>query len=536
MTTRRGFLTAAATAIASPALVSPALAQPAVGGTARAQTLRFVPQSALASLDPIWTSASVSTNHGYYVWDTLYAVDSQFRPRPQMAEGHEVSADNRVWRIRLREGLRFHDGTPVRSADCAASLQRWAQVDPMGQLVARVLDRYDTSDDRVLVVHLQRPFPLLVAALAKPDAVTPFIMPERLAATPPSKAITEMVGSGPFRFIADEFNPGSRSVYERFDGYVPRQDAPDWASGGKVANFRRVEWQVIPDAGTAAAALQAGEVDWWERPSADLLPLLSKDRGIRVQKQNQAGSPACARLNCLQPPFNDVRVRQAVMMSVVQADYMTAVAGDDPANWTTCYSQYPKGTPYYSEVGGARLKGPHDSAAVNRALKDAGYAGEKVVILQPTDFPLISPLSDVMNDALKRAGMNTELSASDWGTVVQRRTNRGPIDKGGWSIFTTYGTAAGCKDPAVSPFVRGTGPKGWFGWWEDADTEAMVSSWVDAPDEDTRVKLAHAIDARCMDQVATVILGQIYVYTAFRADLSGVLEANNPLPWNIRRG
>ena len=214
---------------------------------------------------------------------------------------------------------------------------------------------------------------------------------------------------------------------------------------------------------------------------------------------------------------------------------MRAAAGDDPAMWTTCYSLYPKGTPYYSETGAALLQGPHDSAAVRRALTEAGYAGEKVVILNPTDFPSISPLGEVAYDALKRAGMNVDIAASDWGTVVQRRTNRGPVDKGGWSIFSTYGSAAGVINPAVSPFIRGTGPKGWFGWWEDADTEAMGAEGGDAPDEAARTRLANAIDARCLDQVATVPLGQTYVQTAFRSDITGVLEANNALPWNVRR-
>ena len=501
----------------------------------RAATLRFTPQSSLAALDPVWTSASVTTNHGYCVFDTLYAVDHTDAPKPQMAEGHQLSEDGRICRIRLRDGLTFHDGTPVRSVDCAASLARWAQVDPLGQLVAKVVDRFDTSDDRTLEIRLQRPFPQLIAALAKPDAVAPFIMPEHLAKTPASVAVSEMIGSGPYRFIAPEYNPGSRAVYERFDAYVPRQETPDWATGAKVAHFKRLEWVMIPDASTAASALQAGEIDWWERPSPDLLPLLKTSRKVVVQALNQLGQTAVIRLNCLQPPFNDVRIRRAMLKSVIQEDYMTAVYGDAAAGWTTCYSLYPRGTPYYSEAGAALLKGPHDSASVHAALQEGGYGGETIVILNPTDFPTISPLGEVAFDALKRAGMNVELAASDWGTVVQRRTNRGPVDKGGWSIFSTYATATGAINPAVSPLIRGQGVKGWFGWWEDAEIEQMVDRWINTTDPEAQVKLAHAIDVRALDQVATVPLGQGRLWTAFGADLRDVLPGNNAMPWGVRR-
>jgi peptide/nickel transport system substrate-binding protein len=260
-----------------------------------------------------------------------------------------------------------------------------------------------------------------------------------------------MVGSGPYRFLPAEFNPGSRAVYEKFTGYVPRQEAPDWATGAKIAHFDRLEWIMIPDASTAASALRAGEVDWWERPTPDLLPLLKTDRRVTLQPLNQLGQTGVIRLNCLQPPFNNVAVRRAMLMSVVQEDYMRAVNGDDNDAWTTCYSLYPRGTPYYSEDGAALLKGPHDSATVHAALQAAGYAGEKVVILNPTDFPTIGPFGEVAFDALKRAGMNVELAESDWGTVVQRRTNRGPVDKGGWSLFSTYATVTGVINPAVSP-------------------------------------------------------------------------------------
>ena len=265
------------------------LAAPAIAQPAKAATLRFIPQANLTSLDPIWTTATVTNNHGYYVYDTLYACGGDMRPTPQMAAGHEVSADGRVWRIHLRDGLRFHDTSPVRSIDCAVSIQRWARRDPMGQLLSQIVEQWVTSDDKVLEIRLTRPFPLLLDALAKPDALVPYIMPERIARTDAMKSITEVVGSGPYRFLADEFVAGARVAYARNDAYVPRSEAPAWASGGKVAHFPRVEWNVIPDAATAAAAMQRGEADWWERPLNDLLPVLAKNPALTSQISDPSG-------------------------------------------------------------------------------------------------------------------------------------------------------------------------------------------------------------------------------------------------------
>lgn len=523
---RRTLLSAAAASLLS----APAIAQPS-----RTSILRFIPQSNLVSLDPIWTTATVTTNHGYYVYDTLYAVNGRMQPQPQMAAGHEVSADGRTWRIRLREGLRFHDGEPVRAVDCIASLQRFAQADEFGKLLGRVVDSWGTADDRTLEIKLTRPFPLLLDVLAKTDSRVPFMMPERLAKTVPTTAISEVIGSGPYRFLAGEFNSGSRVAYAKFDGYVPRSEQPDWASGAKVAHYDRVEWSIIPDAATAASALRNGEVDWWENPTADLIPMLKRDSHIKTMIQNPSGNCAVMRLNNLQAPFNNEAIRRAVMMAVEQEDYMSAVYGtDDMSVWRTCYSLFPCNTPYESEDGAALLKGKHDPALVKKALEAAGYKGERVVILNPTDFPTIGPLGQITYAALKKAGMNVELAESDWGTVIQRRTSREPVDKGGWSIFHTWGSATAWATPATSSTVRGLGKDGWFGWWESPAVETMVAQWLETPDEAGRKRLADAINKAALEGVASIPLGQAFVRTMFRDSVTGMREGGAPYPWGIK--
>ncbi|MBN8899010.1 MAG: ABC transporter substrate-binding protein, partial [Rhodospirillales bacterium] len=277
------------------------LAAPRLARADAVRTLRFIPQSDLGVLDPIWTAAYVTRNHAMMLFDTLYGIDAQYRPTPQMLAGHVVESDDLVWRLTLRDGLRFHDGTPVLARDCVASIRRWGARDSFGQTLLAVTDELAAADDRTITFRLKRPFPLLPAALGKAGSNVCAIMPERLATTDPFKQVTEMVGSGPFRFKADERIPGARVVYERFDGYVPRPEGTaSFTAGPKRVFVDRVEWTVLPDAATASAALQAGEVDWWESPTFDLLPVLRKSRDVVVAQPDPLGYMGILRFNHLQ--------------------------------------------------------------------------------------------------------------------------------------------------------------------------------------------------------------------------------------------
>jgi peptide/nickel transport system substrate-binding protein len=522
---RRTLLQGAAASLSALSLVTPAIGQPA-----KTATLRFVPQANLTLLDPHFTSG-VTGNHGYYVYDTLYSTDGNGSVKPQMAEGHQVSDNGRVWRIRLREGLRFHDGTPVRAIDCARSLERWAKREPFGQTLAKAVDTWGAADDRTVEIRLIKPFPLLTAAIGKTDALIAFIMPERLARTDINTQVTEIIGSGPYRFKADEYNSGSLVVYEKFDGYVPRREPPDWATGGKVAYFPRVEWHVITDPATTAAALQNGEVDWWEQPINDLLPKLAADRNLVVTIDNPLGKESFMRLNHLQVPFNDVRIRRAVLMAVNQDDYMRAAFGDDTSLWRTCRSQFPCGTPYET-LDTTFMKA--DPRAAAEALKAAGYSGQKVVIINPTDFPAIHPFGLVTADLLGRIGMNVELQETDWGTVLQRRATREAVYKGGWSIFHSFGPSSAYANPVISSLVRGQGKDGWFGWWENARAEELVQIWLDAPDEASQKRAATELANLTMSEVGTIPLGMWFGRTAYRRTITGVLPGAAPYPWNVR--
>jgi peptide/nickel transport system substrate-binding protein len=521
--------------LAATAALSGAAALPrfAIGQPAAARTLRFVPQANLTLLDPHTTTAAVTANHGYMVFDTLFSLNAALEPKPQMAEGFTVSDDGRTYLIRLRDGLKFHDGQPVLARDCAASLARWAVRDTFGQTAAKYVDEWGTADDRTVRITLKRPFPLLIEAIAKADAVIAFIMPERLAKTDPFKGVTEMIGSGPFRFLADEFVAGSNISYARNTAYVPRQEAPDWTSGGKVANFDRVEWKVIPDASTAASALQAGEVDWWEQVQADLVPLLRKNADVVLGPSNPQGYVAGMRFNHLHPPFNDERLRKAIQIAVNQDDYMRAVTGNDPSLFQMCKSQFPCGTTYGEQVSGPPMSG--DVARARAMLKEAGYGGQKAVIINPTDFATIAPLGELTYDLFKQLGINTEMVAADWGTVVQRRASKEPVEKGGWSVFHTWFTGGFILNPVVSAPFRAQGANGWFGWYDNPKIEALTDEWLAAPDLEARKRAAAAIQAENFARAPTVSLGQFQIPTAYRKSLTGKMACSSPLFWGVRR-
>jgi peptide/nickel transport system substrate-binding protein len=528
---RRSLLAAAlAPAFASPLLASPALAQ---GG--RARVLRFMPQAAPAVLDPIFNPTTIATTHGYCVFDTLYGCDSRFRPQRQMAEGEEVSADRLTWRIRLREGLRFHDGSPVRAADCIASLQRWAVRDGFGQVLARAVAAWEAPAERELVIRLHRPFPALLDALAKPAASPAFIMPEALARHPADRPIgvAEMIGSGPWRFLPGEFVQGSHAAYARNEAYQPRAEPAEAASGGKRVHFDRLELVWIPDGGTAAAALQTGEIDWIEYPLPDLVPVLDRDRALRSQIYDPNGFLGFLRFNQLHPPFDDVAVRRAIRDALVQPDYMAAVAL--PGDWQECHAVFPCGLPGVTEFPAA----PGGEPAMQRAreaLRAAGYRGERVVLINPSDFPAVTQQGRVSAELLRRLGVNIELVESDWATIIARRANKAPPAQGGWNLHNTNFPAAAIANPAVSPIIRGHGERAWFGWPTDPASEAAVEAWIAAPDAAGQAEAMATLQQAAWASVPFAPTGLFRLRTAFRADLSGVLQGPNPFLWNLRRG
>lgn len=504
---------------------SPAVAQ-------QQQVLRVVPETLSRILDPHFTTSFTTRDFGYLVYDTLLAIDEKFEPRPQMVERWDISADKLTYSFTLRPGLTWHDGQPVTAADCVASLQRWASRDPMGQTLLRFLDRIEVVDASIFRIVLKERYGLVLDSLAKIGAPVPFMMPERVARTPGTEQVREIIGSGPYRFRADLHEPGIKLVLERFAGYRPRAEEPNWASGAKRAKIERVEMIGMPDPGTQVNALIAGEVDYLERIPADLLPLLTARSGARGEVVSRYGFQAIMRMNHLQPPFDNVKVRQAIARAIDRAPYAALVAGD-PQLATECAAMFGCGTPLESGAGiPAR-----DLAAAKAALREAGVdMSRPLVMLHVANAPGIAALGNVTRQLLIDLGFQVEMRAMDFQTFATARLNTKSVAEGGWNLAHTTNTVPDQGNPISNPFLVATGhPTAIWGWPSDPQIEELRLRFAKADGLAERREIASAIQARAYDQVLYLPLAQFTAPSAWRNTLEGVLKSPVMLLHNIEK-
>lgn len=519
------------------ALAFGAAIAPGIVGLARAQTaggvLKFIPQADLAVIDPHGSPAYVTRNHASLVFDTLYGVDGNNVPQPQMVDHHVIEEEGLVWRMTLREGLMFHDGTPVTAKDCAASVLRWAKRDGFAQALNAVLVELTAADDRTIVFRLSRPLAILPDMLGKMAAYWPAILPERLALTDPFQPLGEIIGSGPYRYVGGERIPGSLNVYERFEGYVPRSEPADNLAGGKVAYFDRVEWHTIPDPATAASALQAGEVDWWEQPTPDLSPIFDGTE-IRVDVKDRGGNIGVLRLNFLQKPFDNPAIRRIVLRAVNQRDYMLAAIGEDETQWSVPQGYFHPAAALASDVGLDTFTEVKDYTALSQELIDAGYAGERIVLLSTADYPAINAFGEVCADMMRKLGMNVDLVVQDWATIAQRMASKADLENGGYSAYCNFVAGAGTFNTAAHTFLRSNGEGAYYGWPDIPAIEELRAAWLDAKTREEQAEIGRQIQAIALEEVPFVPLGLFYFPTAYHTNLEGMIDTY-PVFWNIRR-
>ena len=525
---RRDLLKAAGAGVA-------VLAAPRIGRAEKTSKLVFVPTSDLSVLDPVIAGLRPTRNHAYLVFDTLYGIDTNWTAQPQMIEGHQVEEDGLVWTLKLRAGLRFHDKEPVLARDVVASVRRFAARISFATALMAATEELSAPDDRTVRFQLKRPFPHLPEALAGPGANVPAIMPERLAETSPFKPVAEIVGSGPYRFLPEEHITGARAAYERFPLYQTRAEGPvGFTSGPKVAHFDRVEWLTL-DQFSAMAALRSGEIDWWEVPLNDQVQALMRDGDITVISQ-YATATGILRFNHLHPPFDNVAVRRALLGAVDQPEAMTAVAGTDRAFWHDGIGLFPAGTPFANDAGIEVLQKPRDYRAVRQALAHAGYNGEKVVVLVPTNVQEIRALSLAGIDQLRRAGMNVDVQELEQGASIRRRQNQAAPDKGGWNAyFGLNDRSVPNTNPYGNILIRADGLAAFDGWPTSPRIEALRAAWLDAASLDEQRRICVELQMQLWQDVPYIPMGEYWQSTAYRKDLLDVLPGCFAVFWGIRR-
>jgi peptide/nickel transport system substrate-binding protein len=496
--------------------------------------LRVVPQSDLKILDPIWTTAIITRNHGYAIYDTLFGVDADGHVQPQMISNYSQSDDGKTWTFRLRKGLKFHDGAPVTSADVIQSLKRWGQRDNLGQKLVAAGATLEARSDDTFVMTLKKSFGLVVEALSKPASVPPFIMPKRVAETPADRQITSTIGSGPFIFKADEYRPGERVVYVKNTEYVPRDEPASGTAGGKVVNVDRMEWVVLTDGQTQTNAIINGEVDLIEWVPADQYTALKSSPKISFANLVPKGSFAL-HLNHLFPPFNNVKMAQAAIMAISQDALMKAQMVHSEL-YNTNPSLYPTGTVYHSDKT-SYFTGKPQFARARELLKEAGYNNEPVVLLYPSSFAILNKFPPVMAALLKQAGFNVDLQSMDWPTLVARRALKVPPAQGGWGAFITGWNVPDNINPLFYAPVTGNGQNGWFGWPTDERVEALKDEFLAATTEDQRKSLADEIQERVFDAAIVAPIGEYKQISAVRKDvIRGAVTSPVCVFWGIQKG
>ena len=507
----------------------------AASGAVEAQqpkTLRVVMHSDLKILDPVWTSAFIVRNHGYMVYDTLFALDGDLKVKPQMVENYDVSDDKLTWTFTLRDGLEFHDGQPVTTEDVLASLKRWAVRDTLGQILWAKLADAKAVDAKTFQLVLKVPTGVVLQALAKPSG-NPFIMPKRVADTPPGDQIKEFVGSGPFIFKADEWKPGDKTIYVKNPRYKPRAEPASGLAGGKIAKVDRVEWVAMPDQQTAVNALEAGEIDIIEAPQHDLYPLLRKNWNVELVTPSKWGNQYIYRFNQLHKPFDNPKIRQAMLYALNQKDFLDGVI-DDPEYYRVCKAMFICGGPYETTAGFAD-KYESDFAKARQLLVEGGYDNTPVVLLHSTDLYVLANTAPIAKSLMEKAGMKVDMQSMDWQTLVARRARKDPPEKGGWNVLITSTSGPDAIDPLVLGFVVATCDKAAFGWPCDEELTRLRNAFADEMDERKRKEIVEMIQLRVVEVPTHAFLGQFTSAMARRKNIAGNVASPVTVFWNVEK-
>jgi len=500
---RRGVLKGA---VASAALV---VGLAANAPAAIAETvLRVVPHSGLKILDPIWTTAYITRNHGYMIYDTLFTLDPEGNIQPQMVDSVSRSDDGKTVTITLRDGLKWHDGADVTAEDTVASVKRWA-------------------------FSLNTPTGLIELALAKPSSNVPFMMPARIAATPGSEQIEEYIGSGPFVFNNEEWEPGTKVVYDKFGDYVPRDEPANGLAGGKLAKVDRVEWTPNRDMQQAVNSLLAGEVDIIESMPPDLLPLIEGNDAAYTSVFNPAGLQYTFRFNVLHPPFDNPKIRQAVLYAFNQEDFLDATIGD-PNFYQTCKAMFVCGLPFETT---AHMDGllESDFATARKMLEEAGYDGTPVVLMHSTNVPVLTNLAPVAKDLMEAVGLNVDMQSMDWSTLVARRSKQDAPADGGWNAFATAWDAGDLFNPLAMAFLNSSCEQALFGWPCDENIEKLRDDFARSTSFDDQKAIVENIQAAWVEYPTHVHLGQFNTPTVLRSNVQGFLSGGIFALWNVEK-
>ncbi|GAC1341113.1 MAG: ABC transporter substrate-binding protein [Acetobacteraceae bacterium] len=486
--------------------------------------LRVRPTFDLTAIDPLAALSTPGVEAAFMVFDCLYALDASLIPRPQMAAGHELSADGLAWRITLREGLFFHDGEMVRAGDATASIARWMQRDTMGRALKARMAELRVIDDRSFAIQLKRPFALVLDCLA---SLALFVLPARIAETYNAfTPIKEFIGSGPFVFLKDEWMTGSFAAFRRNDRYVPRDEPPSMLAGGKTVWVDRVEFHTIPDASVAASALRNGEIDVMFSPPIDLVSMLSRSRGVTVEHLDPTGVILSLTLNSKVPPLDNPMIRRALLIGISQTDCLTAL-GETAVPGAARVALFPPGTPMASRAGTDELTATGNLEVARRMVRESGYDGTRLPLLVATDVDELTTMGQVVHQTMKNIGLNVDYQATEFGSIMLRRNNA--ETPGVWGAYPSSVNTIAASAPGTNYALNG------YGIPPDPRMTRSIEDWFDAPDLVEQKAAAERIQTRFLEAPTYIPLCQTFRAVAHRTNVTDIVPGYSLRCWGLRK-
>ena len=506
----------------------------AASAQAQPKVLRYTPAADLTSLDAQTNTALVTAQYGMMVYDTLFSFDIGMQPKPQMVDSYTVSPDGLTYAFKLRSGLAFHDGAKVTSADVIPSIRRFMKRDALGRRMEAAMASFDADGDDGFKIVFKTPFPFTESVLAWTGSGMAAILRKADAETDPMKPLTTSIGSGPFKFIPSEWKTGAQAAWEKNAAYVPRADAPNGLGGGKVVKVDRVELKYLPDASTRANALKVGEIDLIDLLPVDLIPFFKGDANVTVDKLSPFGGEGVIRMNQLQPPFNNLKARQALAHTIVQSEFMSAAYGD-PQWWEpSCYSWFVCKTPNGTEAGAEPYRTP-DYQRARQLLQESGYKGEPIVMLTVTDVPSQYAMAQVTAANLKKIGANVDLQAVDFGQLFARRENRKTNAEGGWNLIVLGYNGQFLNSPLTNPVIDSRCGDAPFGWPCDETVEKLRTAYFNEGDAAKRKAILEDLSKAAWASLPGIITGMYYNAYAWRKELTGLMKAQQLVFWNVEK-
>ena len=494
-------------------------------------------QGDLRSLDPIWTTANITAYHGAMIYDTLFALDEQMRPQPQMVSKWGLSDDKLTYTFELRDGLKFLTARRVTADDVVASIRRWAARD--GARPA-----HDGAREGPVEEGRQDLRHRAEGAL-RPDLrddgedrdADPLHHAQEGSRDRPEPADHRIHRLGPVHLQSRRNADGSRYVYDRIPNYVPRSEPATGMAGAKSRQGRpRHLREHAGLADRACRRCKAGEIDFFEIPPIDLIDTLESDPNIKVEVLNKTGNYGIMRLNFLHPPFDKPEARQAMLYLIDQEEFMKATFGN-PKYYKKCPSNFACGTPMENDENTAWFKEAPNVNKAKELFQKAGYDGRPVTLLHATNIDFMNNAAQIAAQRLRSAGVNVQLATSDWGGVVTRRAVKTPPDQGGWNIFITWAGARRGRQPDGLHRPSGERREGLVRLADRTRThEKLRDKWAAAGSLDEQKAIAREIQKNAWNFVPHVWLGQWSSPVAYRKNLNGVLKIPEVVPfWNIEK-